>query len=133
MIPPKHPIKRGHRAGRRPRSERRDRTRTAAICLSAHSPPAAPDNVHALDWALAPCKFVHGDLHLRIKALCATTAIKMDGVDHQIQDGQGCLGVQENKGASKIRPRALYQPMEEVATSLGRRTACMQCRGQTAP
>ena len=74
--------------------------RPSVADLSAHSPPAAPDNVHALDWALAPCKFVHGDLHLRIKALCATTAIRWTAVDHQIQDGQGCLGVQENKGAS---------------------------------
>ena len=75
--------------------------RPSVADLSAHSPPAAPDNVHALDWALAPCKFDHGDLHLRIKALCAmgrpiglaseATRFKMD---------KACLDVQEDKGAS---------------------------------
>ena len=38
---------------------------------SAHSPPAAPDYVRALAWALAQCQYVHGELHLRVKALCA--------------------------------------------------------------
>ena len=77
--------------------------RPSVADLSAHSPPAAPDNVHALDWALAPCKFVHGDLHLRIKALCASEAarFKMDGSGAgRFKMDKACLDVQENKGAS---------------------------------
>ena len=77
--------------------------RPSVADLSAHSPPAAPDNVHALDWALAPCKFVMGTsicgsrlfAHRRLRDSRWTAVeparFKMD---------KACLDVQENKGAS---------------------------------
>ena len=84
-----------------PEREREDLNGGSTADLRAHTLAAAPDNVHALAWALAPCKFAHGGLHLRIKAVCA----KIVTQDHRpwmptVRAGEGRWKEQEDKGAS---------------------------------